>query len=100
MKYLIIILLAFAACKPAACPVIEPIETKVIEYRDTATHRTDSVKVIIIRNDSLQKTVDSLKAKLFQATYKVERIKYYIAICHKNPANKMFYFGWTERVVK
>jgi len=48
----------------------------------------------------LIKTNDSLRSKLFLANYKVEKVKYYLAICTRNPSQKKFLFGWMRRAVE
>lgn len=52
--------------------------------------------------DSLysKKYVDSIKTELKINKYKLERIKYRIVICKKNPKLKVFFFGWIDRITK
>lgn len=92
MRYLLILSLFFAGCcRETLCPTCpEPI----------AMVRTDTVQVIIIRNDSLQAKVDSLKTELFLAKYKIEKVKYYLAIVRRNPSQQKFLRGWVIRAVE
>jgi len=48
----------------------------------------------------LKKTNDSLYSKLFLANYKVEKVKYYLAIIARNPSQRKFLLGWMRRAVQ
>ena len=50
--------------------------------------------------DSLKRILDSVQAKYFVAAYKVERVKYYLAITIKNPTQTKFLKGWIKRAVQ
>ena len=52
------------------------------------------------RCDSLAVELDSLKKKLFVANFKVERVRYYLNICQKNPSQSKFLKGWVSRAVQ
>lgn len=43
---------------------------------------------------------DSLSVALFLSNYRVEKIKYYLNICNKNPKQDKFLRGWINRSVK
>ncbi len=47
-----------------------------------------------------KKYVDSLKTELQINKFKIERIRYRILICNKNPKLKVFFFGWVTRITK
>jgi hypothetical protein len=43
---------------------------------------------------------DSLKRVLFVANYKIERVKYYLKICQRNPKQVKFLVSWINRAIK
>jgi Predicted Peptidoglycan domain len=43
---------------------------------------------------------DSMKAQLFMAQYKLERVKYYLKICQRNPKQTKFLVSWINRAIK
>jgi hypothetical protein len=43
---------------------------------------------------------DSLQQELFLAKYKIERVKYYLKICQKNPSQTKFLRSWVTRAVQ
>jgi len=51
-------------------------------------------------NDRLIKRIDSLNTALFNARYKVERVKYYLAIVNHNPSQAKFLRSWLTRAIK
>lgn len=59
----------------------------------------------LIKKQVAQKTmgspalIDSLKTNLFLANYKIEKVKYYLKICYKNPSQDKFLKGWVTRAV-
>lgn len=44
--------------------------------------------------------LDSVKSKLFIESYKVERVKYYLNICLRNPSQDKFLKGWVRRAIE
>jgi hypothetical protein len=52
------------------------------------------------RNNRLIKRIDSLNTALFKNKYKVERVKYYLAIVNRKPSQAKFLRGWIIRAVK
>ena len=50
--------------------------------------------------DSLSVVNRNLKADLFLAKYKIEKVKYYLAICQKNKSQEIFLKGWIKRAVE
>jgi hypothetical protein len=44
--------------------------------------------------------IDSLKRVLFVANYKIERVKYYLKICQRNPRQVKFLVSWINRAIK
>jgi hypothetical protein len=50
--------------------------------------------------DSIKKLSDSIAAKLFLAQYKLERVKYYLKICLRNPSQDKFLKGWIKRAIE
>jgi len=47
-----------------------------------------------------KKYLDSLKTELVINKYKLERVRYRVKICKKNPKLKVFFFGWVDRITK
>lgn len=73
-----------------------------IAYIDTV-----EVPVFINKCDSLyslvkklQKANDSLSERLFLSSYRVEKVKYYLKICDRNPSQSKFLKGWIRRAVE
>lgn len=71
----------------------------------------DTIKVQLINADPVtmvaadttypySKIIDSLRNKLFVANFKIERIKYYLKICRKNPVQKKYLMSWISRAVQ
>lgn len=50
--------------------------------------------------DSLRYKGDSLNAVVFTYGLKLDRIKYYVKICMRNPSQKTFLLGWVRRVIE
>lgn len=50
--------------------------------------------------DSIKKLSDSVAAKLFLAQYKLERVRYYLKICLRNPSQDKFLKGWIKRAIE
>jgi hypothetical protein len=79
-------------------PVIHMIpvhDTLCISVVDHA--KVDSLRHVIAE---LHNTVDSLNTQNFIANYKVERVKYYLKICLRNPTQDKFLKGWINRAVQ
>ncbi|MBC7947751.1 MAG: hypothetical protein H7Y42_07715 [Chitinophagaceae bacterium] len=63
---------------------------------------TDSV-IMVSRPDTcgmISLRVDSLKTALFLANYKLEKIRYYLNICLRNPSQDRFLKGWVRRALE
>lgn len=45
-------------------------------------------------------TCDSLKTALFNANYKLARVKYYLRIAIRNPKQQKFLTSWISRAIK
>lgn len=43
---------------------------------------------------------DSVKTKLFHAEYRLERVRYYLNICLRNPTQDKFLKGWVRRAIE
>jgi hypothetical protein len=43
---------------------------------------------------------DSLKTDLFVARYKIERVRYYLKICKRNPSQTKFLVSWINRAIQ
>lgn len=43
---------------------------------------------------------DSIYSKHLVLKFKMERIKYYVGICNRNPKQTVFLRGWMNRVLK
>lgn len=83
--------------------IVQPIHA----YYDTVLNgieRDMAIKdSIIFSLQSVQtnkKLVDSLRNALYAANFKLERVKFYLNICLKNPTQDKFLKGWLVRAVK
>lgn len=47
-----------------------------------------------------QKTIDSLKTALNISKFKIQKVKYYLAIVDKRPSQIKYLKGWVRRAVK
>jgi hypothetical protein len=47
-----------------------------------------------------KKTIDSLNTELFLSEFRVERVRYYLNICIKNPSQDKFLKGWIKRAIQ
>jgi hypothetical protein len=84
--------------KKKAMPVNNIIrihDTLCISVVDHA--KLDSLRHVIAE---LHNTVDSLNTQNFISNYKVERVKYYLKICLRNPTQDKFLKGWINRAVQ
>lgn len=43
---------------------------------------------------------DSLRTALFQAQFKVNKVRYYLKICLRNPSQDKFLKGWIKRAIQ
>lgn len=83
------------SCKQSVPTEIYHTDTVFIpKYIDTCI-----VKNIPIPNN-LKSINDSLTTQLFLAKYRIERVKYYLNICLKNPSQDKFLKGWIRRAVQ
>jgi len=105
MKKLIVLfaILAFS-CKSDPVKVQTTVRDSVV-YRDSlitiqrpdSSMSADSLRVIIAQ---FKRENDSLKTALFIAQYKVNRVRYYLNICLRNPSQDKWLKGWVLRAIK
>ena len=109
MKYLIVLLLAGCYAKQTSAPSSAPIPAAIASpvIVDTcigkpAIHDTVIIEKIVKVPAACahQKTIDSLRSKLFLANYRVERVRYYLKIAIRNPSQDKFLKSWISRAVK
>lgn len=89
--------------EPDTIPTELKPETICIEN----TTKLDSVfKVLKEKQDSIDMLRDSMVYYRDTTEYinyinarRIEKIKYYINICEKRPANKQYFFGWIRRTM-
>lgn len=100
MKYLLIAALFVCSCrhKYALPDRSIRIDTVFIDKSNDSVLLLN--KKILSQVEVKEKQIDSLKEKLFIATYKIERVKYYLNICIKNPTQDKFLKGWIKRAVE
>lgn len=105
----ILLISQFANCKQ---PAAQPAAPLVVSSQDS-TALTTRWQLIAAKPDTVfftdtlylpgapgnKKQVDSLKTALFNVNYKLEKVKFYISICERNPTQKQFFFGWIRRAV-
>jgi hypothetical protein len=101
MKLLIITLalVAIASCRngqSAECPEVDTasIVMPYILLRDSAAEIPAREAAIVYR------VPDSIANQLFLARYKLERVKYYLNICLRNPSQDKFLKGWIRRAIE
>lgn len=58
------------------------------------------VDLLRIRLDSVQGLLDTTKTQLFLSNYKVEKVRFYLNICDKNPTQVKFLRGWIKRGIE
>jgi hypothetical protein len=104
MKYLIILaIVLFAGCKVKVgpdAPIAIYDTVKVYDTIPVLTCDEDVVYDTVYVNVVNKKTLDSIATELFVANYKIERVKYYLNICLRNPSQDKFLKGWIKRAVK
>lgn len=87
---IVALLLIMSSCKTnetkAKCPPIDTVRVQTYINCDSSNKvLTDSIKV--------------LREQLFINRYKVERVKYYLNICNRNPKQSKYLKGWVRRAV-
>ncbi len=104
MRYLISIMLLLASCGTPQLHNCLPVHDTIYIappahtcVRDTVWLPTDTV---ILFNGQRGPTCDSLRRRLNTAEYKLQRIRYYVGICNRNPDQSKFLRGWLNRVVE
>lgn len=88
--------------------VIEPVSDSVAKIPDYPTDTIGEATLEAFRkcdsvirvNNILLKRHDSLKTALFISLYKINRVKYYLAIVNHKPSQAKFLRGWIIRAVK
>lgn len=111
IKFLLLIFLCTAGCiwldrseKPVKEDTISivPISDTVAKIPDdnVDTVFAPECDSVIVLNTILHKRIDSLNNALFGAKYKIERVKYYLAIVNRKPSQVKFLRSWLNRAVK
>lgn len=114
-RYLIIFTILFAllqgcgqTCNSEDCNevVIEPVSDTIAKIPDEAPI-ADTLGEGVLPCDSfikagnvLLRRQDSLIRELFIAHYKINRVKYYLAIVNRKPSQAKFLRSWITRAVK
>lgn len=105
MKYFSLLLI-FVACSSSINKKEVQVSTPTIEMGQRAFLCDSALNVrdmqLVSARDSIKKLLhknDSLKANLFLESFKVEKVKYYLSICKKNPTNNKYLKGWVIRAV-
>lgn len=74
-------------------------ESRIDSLSKIIKHQADSIRLL---QDSVNFYKDTLQWENY-ANYinarRIEKVKYYITICEKRPANKKYFFGWIRRAV-
>ena len=95
---------------------VDPPKRDTVVIRDTISipdlQCQDLLQLTAIERDSfarlagktntakLERTNDSLYAKLLVANYKLERVQFYLNIVNRNPSQVKFLRGWINRVLE
>jgi hypothetical protein len=65
--------------------------------------KNDSLLLVIdslqVKDTLLSHKYDSVRTSLYNSNFKIERVKYYLNICLKNPTQDKFLKGWIKRTV-
>lgn len=98
MKFAAIIIALFlAACNPNpvqnVCPDRVQDSTQIEELLSINTRLNDTIA-------SLRSSKDSVQSKLFLASYKVEKVRFYLALCQRDETQNKFLKGWVTRAVE
>lgn len=105
MRYLILLTaLTVASCKPPQPKTALPDTPAPLVLRDTVTLR-DTVQLpgktdtLYVKDPAMQRRLDSISRALFVANYKLQRVRYYVRICQRNPSQDKFLKGWVIRAI-
>lgn len=98
---IIIIFLVFVACRqaPETIGYIKP-DTVVVQDSIKIELLEGQISLLQEKNITHQILNDSLKTKLFISDYKLERVRYYLNICLRNPSQDKFLKGWIRRAIE
>lgn len=95
MKCLVILFsIILMACANNAATV-KTDTTGYVVMATTGTLRADTSG-----NASLRRENDSLRTVLFQAQFKVNKVRYYLKICLRNPTQDKYLKGWIKRAIQ
>lgn len=94
LRILFIGLLLFS-CKPKTIYVNRVIHDTLIRQIKV---KPDTI--IIEKNIIDTVIIDSLKLELFLNKYRIEKVRYYLNICLKNPSQDKFLKGWIKRALE
>lgn len=106
MKCLVILFsIILMACANNAAQIPVKDSTYGIQtYPDTAGYRifvtNGKLSRDSSRNEVLRRENDSLRTALFQAQFKVNKVRYYLKICLRNPSQDKFLKGWVKRAIQ
>lgn len=80
---------------------------QIITLTEQLTEVVVQLNAAAYENDGLRKQVTNLKARndsihesAFLARYKLERVRYYLNICLRNPSQDKFLKGWIARALQ
>lgn len=79
-----------------------PVSEDTVNVDSLYIHQVDSlIEVLQLTRDSLNayKADTTISAELFEAKYKLERIRYYTNLVDKKSSQMTFYKGWIKRVL-
>lgn len=99
MKFLIVLILSLGLLSCNSQPIQPSTQDSLSFYRDGYNKVSYSNSLLQKNLNDISKFNDSLKNKLFLSDFKIEKVKFYIKICKKNPSQKVFFFGWIDRAV-
>jgi hypothetical protein len=94
--------------KDSGTEVIEPVSDTVAKIPDYPTDTIGAATLKAFRdcdsviriNNALLRRRDSLETALFISLYKIQRVKYYLAIVDRKPSQGKFLRSWITRAVK
>lgn len=100
MRYLLILILLISCKLKTVSEPVAPVVVKDTVYIPFNVP-CDTPKPIFIAAscDSFRRVNDSLYKALFNANYKIERVRYYLSITLRNPTQDKFLKGWVRRAI-
>lgn len=104
MVFLAIFIACLISCTNSPVkPPDTPTEIPDTVYIEVPTLNEERIKELEEDVKYWKGVADSVQTTIPYDTWidgrRIEKIKYYISICEKNPTNKKFFYGWIRRTM-